>query len=100
MSVSPKDVDHIARLARLCLEADEAEHMTGDLNAILEHVDALAAADREEPTEAGEAAEGEAPTREPASLPADPLSRQPEAFAPEWQDGFFVVPRLAALDEP
>jgi Asp-tRNA(Asn)/Glu-tRNA(Gln) amidotransferase C subunit len=29
---------------------------------------------------------------------ADALSRAVEEVAPDWRDGFFVVPRLAALD--
>lgn len=93
MSVSRADLDHIASLAHLRLEEDEAERLTGDLNSILGHVDAL----REAGAEAGRGlAVGPqaAPERGAGDLPRDELSRPPGSFAPDWREGLFVVPRL------
>ena len=41
MSISAEDVKRIGELARLHLDTDEVEHLTSDLNAILQHVDSL-----------------------------------------------------------
>jgi aspartyl-tRNA(Asn)/glutamyl-tRNA(Gln) amidotransferase subunit C len=98
MSVTRRDVDHIAVLARLRLGPEETDRMVRDLNAILEHADALAAADEESapPYEVGP---DRAPERDPGQVPPDPLERPPSAVAPDWMDGFYVVPRLVALDD-
>jgi aspartyl-tRNA(Asn)/glutamyl-tRNA(Gln) amidotransferase subunit C len=41
MSITRKDVEHIANLAKLNLTENEIEEFTGDLNQILEYVDKL-----------------------------------------------------------
>jgi aspartyl-tRNA(Asn)/glutamyl-tRNA(Gln) amidotransferase subunit C len=46
-ALTRKDVLDIALLARLHLEPDEVERLTGELTAILEHMDALGAIDTE-----------------------------------------------------
>ena len=45
MSLTAKDVDHVAKLARLEITEAERERYTVQLNAILEHADGLAKAD-------------------------------------------------------
>lgn len=47
MSVTKKDVEHIAKLARLKVTEEEAEHYTGQLNQILEYVEKLNELDTE-----------------------------------------------------
>jgi aspartyl-tRNA(Asn)/glutamyl-tRNA(Gln) amidotransferase subunit C len=96
VTVSRGDVERMAALARLRLGPEEAARLTGDLNSILEHVAEL----REvsvEGVEAEGAVDGAAPFRDPAAGP-DPLHRPPAAFAPDWREGFFAVPRLPAVD--
>src|SRR5262250_1318129 len=44
-ALTRKEVEEIALLARLHLEAEELERMQGELGAILEHFEALAAVD-------------------------------------------------------
>jgi aspartyl-tRNA(Asn)/glutamyl-tRNA(Gln) amidotransferase subunit C len=44
-ALTRQDVLDIARLARLHLEPDEVERLRGELSAILEHMDELAALD-------------------------------------------------------
>jgi aspartyl-tRNA(Asn)/glutamyl-tRNA(Gln) amidotransferase subunit C len=46
-ALTRKEVEDIALLARLALEADELERMQRDLGVILEHFDTLAAVDTE-----------------------------------------------------
>lgn len=97
MSVTPEEVGRIAALARLVLPDDEARRLTRDLNAILDHVAALpAAAGPGDPhVPVGPAS---APERRQGEIRPDPLREGPEAFAPDWRDGLFVVPRLPALE--
>jgi aspartyl-tRNA(Asn)/glutamyl-tRNA(Gln) amidotransferase subunit C len=43
--IEPRDVEHVARLARLALDEDEKARMAGQLSAILRWVDKLAELD-------------------------------------------------------
>ena len=45
MSISKKDVEHVARLARLALTEEEKENFTSQLGKILEHIQKLNALD-------------------------------------------------------
>lgn len=120
------EVRAIAGLARLRLEEDEVSTFTRQLNDILGHAREIAAAEEAatghvatgsagaEDSGAGAGADGGAgadagaPTPaapgagmrlRPADAPPDPLLAGPEAFAPEFVDGLFAVPRLAAMEE-
>ena len=98
MPVTSADVLHVAALARLQLSPGEVERLTLQLNDILAHVAELQEADS-----AG--VEPEPATTWPARLRAEdeppvPLALPPQRLAPAWQDGFFTVPRLAAMDAP
>ena len=99
MGVTGDEVRRIAALARLRLDDDDVDRLTGDLNGILAHVDALVAA--AEATDAADAEEvehgAESPVR-PDVPDADPLLRPLAALAPEWRGGFFTVPRLEAMN--
>ncbi|HWV57340.1 MAG TPA: Asp-tRNA(Asn)/Glu-tRNA(Gln) amidotransferase subunit GatC [Longimicrobiales bacterium] len=96
MAVSRADVLRIAELARLRLTQDEVARLTVELNDILAHVEALKEVDVGDVPAMGLAAEWEAPTRD--DVPGvDPLGLSIEEMAPAVVDGFFTVPRLAAL---
>ena len=97
MSVTREDVLYVAKLARLELSAEEITAFTGQLNNILEHVADLESADVSNVSALTGASEWPAPLRadEPG---ADPLSLEPTALANAAEQGFFTVPRLAALD--
>ena len=89
------DVRRAAVLSSLALSSRELEQFADDLAAVLDefaHIDAselpgLASRDRHLDTHL----RADAPD-------SDPLHSQPSEFAPDWRDGFFVVPRLPALD--
>ncbi len=97
MSITRKEVEQIARLSRLALGEDEMEALRADLASILDHMREL----EEEPLDGVAPMEGAleqiAPMRDdtPGAIP---LTRGPADLAPAWEEGFFVVPRLAALD--
>jgi aspartyl-tRNA(Asn)/glutamyl-tRNA(Gln) amidotransferase subunit C len=91
MSVQRADVEAVASLARLRLEEGDLEQLTRDLNAILEHVVVLQGLEAEEASDA--AGQDElASTRDPEAEEPDALRGGPGAAAPDWRDGFFVVP--------
>ena len=97
MSVSPEEVVHIARLAKLELSGDEVTEMSQTLSSILGHMEALGRVDVREVEALAAVVEGAAPLRQD-SPGADPLQRAVPEIAPEWRESFFIVPRLAALD--
>lgn len=90
MSLTPEEVLHIARLARISLTPADVERLTAQLSGILDHFAALSAVDTD----------GVEPTAHPLPLSnvmrADvvaPSLRQDEALAnaPEQEDGFLRV---------
>ena len=97
MSVSREEVERIAALAKLKLQPDEVVGFTGELNVILDHMTELMEVEVEGISEMIGVVEGGAPTRSSRALP-DPLHRALQEVAPYWREGFFVVPRLPAME--
>ena len=97
MAVTHDDVRRIAELARLALDDAELDAFTVQLRSILAHVEHLEAADEPSPDQSAETPPvmARARTDRPG---ADPLHESPAGFACAWQDGFFTLPRLAAMD--
>ncbi len=96
VSVSREDIGRIAELARLRLSKSEAEALGRDLNAILDYVDTLRSATLDE-AEIADARRGHAPERAPGEREPDPVAWPPGEYAPEFRDGFFVVPSPPSL---
>lgn len=93
MSITVKDVEHVANLARLALTDEEKEQFTGQLNAILKYAEKLNELDTTgvEPTShvlplANVMREDEPGT----SLPIEKVLRN----APEAEDDQFKVPAV------
>ncbi len=89
--IDREQVLHVARLARLELTDDEVEHMTGELQKVLGHIDKIAELDLEgvEPTSHVVAVENALRADEPEpSLPRDVAL----ASAPAVSDDGFLVP--------
>ncbi|MBI4520368.1 MAG: Asp-tRNA(Asn)/Glu-tRNA(Gln) amidotransferase subunit GatC [Gemmatimonadetes bacterium] len=97
MSVTRRDVEYIAALARLQLTEAETEQMTSQLNSILEYMEMLGRLDVSGVEGVSGMAEWAAPAQAADALP-DPLQRPLSALSPGWRDGFFVVPRLPAVE--
>jgi aspartyl-tRNA(Asn)/glutamyl-tRNA(Gln) amidotransferase subunit C len=99
MSVTRKDVEHVARLAELAVEPNELADLTAQLDRIVGFVAAL---NQSEPGGSGEErfipGPSETPLREDVVRPAN-LAIPPAQLAPEFIEGFFVVPRLGAMEE-
>lgn len=84
-------------MARLRLSVEEVDQFLDQLNGILAHAEELKELDTEEVRAVLGVAEGSAPRRS-EELGPDLLRLPLSSFAQGWDDGFFTVPRLAALD--
>lgn len=93
MSVSKKDVEYIAELARLKFKEDELEDYTKQLNQILEYVDKLNELDTENVEPLSHPIETTNVMREDKNIPSIPRE---EALrnAPKHDDIFFQVPKV------
>ncbi len=97
MSVTRKDVEHIAELARLKFNEEELENFTEQLNEILSYVEKLNELDTENVKPLSHPVEGENVFREDAVKPSvnrkDALKN-----APDSDDEFFRVPKVIGGD--
>ncbi|WP_217595374.1 Asp-tRNA(Asn)/Glu-tRNA(Gln) amidotransferase subunit GatC [Cohnella sp. GbtcB17] len=91
MSITAKDVEHVANLARLTLTDDEKEQFTGQLNAILKYAEKLNELDTAGVEPTSHVLPMSNVMREDArkaSLPIEKVLRN----APEAEDDQFKVP--------
>jgi aspartyl-tRNA(Asn)/glutamyl-tRNA(Gln) amidotransferase subunit C len=98
MSIGREEVLHVAKLAELAVPEEELERLVHQLSRIVDYVAQLdqVPADRmAEPFLPGPA---KAPLREDVEGPM-PLARSPAELAPEFADGFFLVPRHGAMED-
>jgi aspartyl-tRNA(Asn)/glutamyl-tRNA(Gln) amidotransferase subunit C len=89
---------HVAKLAELAVREEELDRLVDQLNRIVDYVAQLDA------VPVDEMAEPFLPGPAKASLREDvaggvPLARPPAALAPEFVDGFFLVPRHGAMED-
>lgn len=94
MSVDRDQTRKIAALARLHFDESDLTRITGELNHILEHVETLRALEQR----------GASPLPDPRSSTRGPDADRPDALAggiegiaPDWRQGFFVVPPLPGV---
>lgn len=98
MSLTKEQVERVARLAELQVRPEELPALAEQIARIVDYVGQLGevgAGERAPPFLAGPAA---VTLREDVVRP-QPLARGPEAFAPEFRAGLFLVPRLGHLEE-
>jgi aspartyl/glutamyl-tRNA(Asn/Gln) amidotransferase C subunit len=98
VSVSREQALAIAQLARLRLTQAEADLFAGQLSGILDHMTELEQITLPESASGDDMAEARGASR-PDSPGADPLHIPIAGFAPSPEQGFFTVPRLAAMDD-
>jgi aspartyl-tRNA(Asn)/glutamyl-tRNA(Gln) amidotransferase subunit C len=96
MTIKRADIEKVAALARLELDDDELDALTRDCRSILEFFEAIRDVDVEGATPTG-ALEHPAPARDDR-VEHDRLERPAAEMAPDWREGYFVLPRLPALD--
>ena len=98
MSIGREEVRHVARLAELAVKESELDRLVEQLNRIVDYVAQL----DQVPGDA--AAEPFLPGPHSVALREDrpgsvPLRHPPADFAPEFVNGFFLVPRHGAMEE-
>ncbi len=93
MKISQKDVEHVARLARLTVAPEELQTLTEQMDAILGYVDKLNELDTEGVEPMAHAVPMSNAFREDENTPAIGIER---AFqnAPATGDGCFTVPKI------
>jgi aspartyl-tRNA(Asn)/glutamyl-tRNA(Gln) amidotransferase subunit C len=99
MSVSPRDVQHVARLAELAVDDAELPALTAQMDRIVSFVAQLSELGDLDGVASYLGGPERTPLREDVVRPAE-LARPPAAIAPEFVDGFFVVPKVGAMEEP
>jgi aspartyl-tRNA(Asn)/glutamyl-tRNA(Gln) amidotransferase subunit C len=94
-TLSRKDVEHVAYLARLGLTADEFERLQGQLNHILDQYAILAELDTEHIPPTAQTIEVENILREDVALPGLSVE-EALANAPRRLGDHFIVPPILA----
>lgn len=94
MSIKREDVLHVANLAELKVTDAEVAALVPQLNGIVDFVAQLAGAEIPAGTPEFTVGPAQVTLREDEVRP-EPLQRSAERTAPDWEDGFYVVPRLA-----
>ncbi len=98
MSIGRDEVLHVARLAELAVREEDLGRLVSQLNRIVDYVAQLDQVPADPPVEPFLPGPPAVALREDVPRPV-PLARPPEALAPEFADGFFLVPRLGAMEE-
>ncbi len=93
MKISRKDVEHVARLARLRLTEEEKEKFGRQLNQILEYVEKLNELDTENVEPASHVVPLKNVLREDEVSPSLPVE-EVLSNAPEKKGRYFKVPRI------
>jgi aspartyl-tRNA(Asn)/glutamyl-tRNA(Gln) amidotransferase subunit C len=91
--ITLKDVEHVARLARLLLGPEEKERMRRELDGILTYIDKLRAVDTRSVEPTSHAVPMTNIMREDVTRPSFPQSDM-LANAPDRSGDFFRVPKI------
>jgi aspartyl-tRNA(Asn)/glutamyl-tRNA(Gln) amidotransferase subunit C len=98
MSIGRDEVLHVARLAELAVREGELDRLVDQMNRIVDYVAQLDQVPADRMAAPFRAGPPSAALREDVPGPV-PLARPPAELAPEFVDGFFLVPRHGAMDE-
>jgi aspartyl-tRNA(Asn)/glutamyl-tRNA(Gln) amidotransferase subunit C len=93
MSVSPEQVRHIAKLARIAMSDEEIERLVPELNNILGWVEQLSEVDTEGVEPLSTVIDQKLRLRDDVVTEGD-IRNEVLANAPEAQHGFFAVPKV------
>ncbi|XEC94129.1 Asp-tRNA(Asn)/Glu-tRNA(Gln) amidotransferase subunit GatC [Paenibacillus tarimensis] len=93
MSITIKDVEHVANLARLDLSENEKERFTGQLNAILKYAEKLNELDTEQVEPTSHVLPITNVMRSDEARPSAPVEKVMQN-APDEEDGQFRVPAV------
>ena len=97
MSIGLDEVLHVAKLAELAVREDELRRLVEQMSRIVDYVATLDEVRTDSDVEAFRAGPESAPLREDVEGTIA-LVRPPSVMAPEFKDGFFLVPRHEAME--
>jgi aspartyl-tRNA(Asn)/glutamyl-tRNA(Gln) amidotransferase subunit C len=98
MTIGREEVLHVAKLAELAVSETELDRLVEQLNRIVDYVAQLDEVRSDSVRDAFLPGPPTVRLREDVEGPM-PLVRPPAALAPEFEDGFFVVPRHGAMED-
>ena len=98
MSIGLDEVLHVAKLAELAVRESDLDRLVEQMNRIVDYVAQLDEVPADRVAEPFLAGPQSAKLREDVEAPV-PLARPPAAMAPEFADGFFLVPRHGAMED-
>ena len=98
MSIGLDEVLHVAKLAELAVRESELRRLVDQMNRIVDYVATLDEVPGDQKAEPFLAGPRSATLREDVEG-AVPLARPAGAMAPEFRDGFFLVPRHGAMED-
>ena len=98
MSIGRDEVLHVAKLAELAVRDEDLDRLVTQLNRIVDYVAQLDQVPTDRPAEAFLPGPRAVALREdvPRSVP---LARSPAELAPEFAEGFFLVPRHGVMED-
>jgi aspartyl-tRNA(Asn)/glutamyl-tRNA(Gln) amidotransferase subunit C len=98
MSIGRDEVLHVARLAELAVREEDLDRLVAQMNRIVDYVAQLDQVPADRPAEPFLPGPRAVPLREDVPGPV-PLARPPANLAPEFAEGFFLVPRHGAMED-
>jgi aspartyl-tRNA(Asn)/glutamyl-tRNA(Gln) amidotransferase subunit C len=98
MTIGRDEVLHVAKLAELAVREGELDRLVDQLNRIVDYVAQLDQVPGDRMAAPFLPGPQAVDLREDVPGPV-PLARPPAEFAPEFTDGFFLVPRHGAMEE-
>jgi len=98
MTIRRDEVLHVAKLAELAVPESELERLVEQLNRIVDYVAQLDEVPADQIAEPFLPGPSQVSPREDVEG-AVPLARAPAELAPEFRDGFFLVPRHGAMED-
>jgi aspartyl-tRNA(Asn)/glutamyl-tRNA(Gln) amidotransferase subunit C len=98
MSIGGDEVLHVAKLAELAVSESELPRLVDQMNRIVDYVATLDEVPADRIAEPFLAGPQSVALREDVETPVA-LARAPAAMAPEFAQGFFLVPRHGAMED-
>jgi aspartyl-tRNA(Asn)/glutamyl-tRNA(Gln) amidotransferase subunit C len=98
MKIGLDEVLHVAKLAELAVKESEFRRLVEQMNRIVNYVATLDEVPGDRIAEPFLAGPRSVTLREDVEAPAH-LAHPPAAMAPEFADGFFLVPRHGAMED-
>lgn len=98
MSIGRDEVLHVAKLAELAVREADLDRLVEQMNRIVGYVAQLDQVPADRMAEPYQPGPSSVPLRDDIEA-AVPLARPPSALAPEFVDGFFLVPRHGAMED-